>query len=199
MNLALPRYGFAPQRGVYASNRPSYGAENRREGEHREGYRRPYPGHGYGYPYVSANSWELLPWDLGYPDSTGYDDNGTNGTAEPNDAQVPPPVQPPYEEQQPPPQEDEGYRSAYAPRPYPPPTDQVATSTPLQNEPKLTLIFKDGHTQAIRNYVLTSREVIVMDDVASGRAPSIALSDLNLPATEQAARRDGLDFSPPST
>jgi hypothetical protein len=46
--------------------------------------------------------------------------------------------------------------------------------------------------------VLTSAEVIVMDDAASGRIPRISLSDLNLPATEQTARQAGLDFSPPS-
>jgi hypothetical protein len=38
-----------------------------------------------------------------------------------------------------------------------------------------------------------------MDDAASGREPRISLSELDLPATEQAARQNGLDFSPPST
>jgi hypothetical protein len=38
-----------------------------------------------------------------------------------------------------------------------------------------------------------------MDAAASGQVSRIALSELNLPATEQAARKDGLDFSPPAT
>ena len=139
------------------------------------------------------SSWDLLPWDLGYPDFTGYgDDDNTAGS---NQAQT----QPAYEEPHQPPQEDHGYRAEYTPAPYQSPASQPALSIPPHDEPRLTLIFKDGHTQAIRNYVLTSHDVIVMDDAASGRVPRIALSDLNLPATEQTARKDGLDFSPPVT
>jgi hypothetical protein len=193
MNWAAPRYDFAPQQNRYAVYRPSNALGNRRGGDHREHFRRRYPGFGYGgYPYAYVNSGQLLPWDLGYPDFAGYGDD--NGTAEPNNAQV----QPSEEEQQQP-QEDEGYRPDYPRAPYQSPAHQVAASTPPREEPKLTLIFKDGHTEDIRNYILTPRDVIVMDDAASGREPRISLSELNLPATEQAARRDGLDFSPPPT
>jgi hypothetical protein len=90
---------------------------------------------------------------------------------------------------------NEGYRPEYVPAPYQSP---VASASSPHIEPQLTLIFKDNHTQKIRNYVLTSKEVIVMDDADSGRIPRISLSDLNLPVTEQAAQRAGLDFSPPS-
>lgn len=196
INLAAPHSNFVPQRS-YAGYRPRYGAGggsgwDHRGGGHRGRYRRPYPGNGYGgYPYLYANSWELLPWDIGYPDFTGYGDD--NEPAESNNGQA----QPSDEEQEQPP-ETEGYRPEYVPAPYQSPANQSAASAPPRNEPKLTLIFKDGHTQNIRNYVLTPSEVIVMDDASSGRIPRISISELNLPATEKAAKQAGLDFSPPS-
>lgn len=192
MNWTTPRYSFVPRQGAYEGYRPPYGTENR-GWDHRGRYRKSYPGYGYsGYPYAYANSWELLPWDIGYPDFTGYGDD--NDAAEPNNPQV----QPSGEEQNQPQPESEGYRPEYAPTPYEPPANPALASTPPHNEPQLTLIFKDGHTEIIRNYVLTPSEVIVMDDAASGRIPRISLSDLNLPATERAAHQAGLDFSPPS-
>lgn len=185
MNWTGPRYGFAPQRQAFAG----YRAGNRGD-YHRDRYRPPYPGYRYsGYPYLYANSWELLPWDLGYPDFIDYD----NSAAAPNNAQA----EPSAEEQQEPPG-NESYQPAYAPETYQPQANRAAPSSPPREEPELTLIFKDGHTQAIRNYVLTPSKVIVMDDAASGRMPSIPLSDLNLAATEKGAQRAGLEFSPPS-
>jgi hypothetical protein len=193
MNWTAPRYNFNPPRNPNVVYRPSYGGGNHRGGDHRERYRRRYSVYGFGgYPYQYPNSWEPLPWDLGYPEFTGYGDD--NGAAEPNSAQV----QPSDEEQQQRPQEDEGFRPDNERVPYQSPVRQTAASTPPREEPEMTLIFLDGHTQVIRNFVLTPRDVIVMDDAASGRVPRISLSELNLPATEQAARQNGLDFSPPS-
>ena len=198
MNWAAPNYNFVPRRNPYAGYRPRYGAGggsgwDHRGRDHRGRYRRSYPGYGYGgYPYLYANSWELLPWDIGYPDFTGYGDD--NELAESNNGQA----QPAAGEQGQLPPESEGYRPEYVSAPYQSPANQSAASAPLRNEPELTLIFKDGHTQNIRNYVLTPSEVIVMDDANSGRIPRISLSELNLPATEKAARQAGLDFLPPS-
>lgn len=197
INLAVPHSNFVPKRNSYAGYRPRYGAGggsgwDHRGRDHRRRYRRPYPGYGYGgYPYLYANSWELLPWDIGYPNFTGYGDD--NEPAESNNGQA----QPSDEEQEQPP-ESEGYQTKYVPAPYQSPANQSAASAPPRNEPALTLIFKDGHTQNIRNYVLTPSEVIIMDGADSGRIPCISLSELNLPATEKAAKRAGLDFSPPS-
>lgn len=192
MTWTAPRYSFAPRSSAYSAYRPAYGGERGREGDHRGRYRSPYRGYGYGgyggYPYAYANSWELLPWDLGYPDFTGYgDDEDGQVQAQPSDAtqQAPPDYGP---------APDEGYREDYAPAPYRP---QAVAATPLQREPQLTLIFRDGHTEAVRNYALTSTDVIVMDDVSVGREPRIPLSELNLPATEHAAQQAGLDFTPP--
>src|ERR1019366_10742166 len=89
-----------------------------------------------------------------------------------------------------------GYRQDYAPPPYKT-TAAPEPPSPMAPEPQLTLIFRDGHTQTIRNYMLTPITLIVMDQAASGREPRIPLSELNLPATEQAAQQAGLDFSPP--
>jgi hypothetical protein len=157
---------------------------NRSGGDHRGPYRPAYRRYGYvGYPYL--NSWAILPWELGYPDFTGYGDDYSTQ------------AQPIAEEQ--PPQEGEGYGPGYAPAPYAPEIHQQADSTPPAVEPKLTVIFKDGRTLTIRNYMLTRSDLIVLDDAASGREPRIPLSELNLPATEQAAQQDGTDFSPPTT
>ncbi|HTX42392.1 MAG TPA: hypothetical protein VMD25_11225 [Acidobacteriaceae bacterium] len=192
MNWTAPRYSFVPRSGAYSGYRPSYSSV--RGWDHR--YRAPYRGYGYGgygYGYPYANSWGLLPWDLGYPDFTGYgEDEGSQAQAQPSDQvqQAPPPD---YDDAAAP---GEGYREDYAPAPYAP---RAASPAPLQSEPQLTLVFRDGHTQAIRNYMLTPTDVVVMDDAASGREPRIPLSDLNLPATQQAAQQAGLDFTPPAS
>ncbi|MGC2162175.1 MAG: hypothetical protein WA634_09725 [Silvibacterium sp.] len=186
MTWTAPRYNVAPLRGAYSNYRQSFSVADR-----RGRYRRPYLGYGNGdYPYLYANSWGLLPWDLGYPDFTGYGED--SGGAESNNLQVQS-----TDEELPPPDE-QGYLPAYPRGPYEAPAAQTAASMPPRDEPKLTLIFKDGHTLAIRNYVLTPTDVIIMDDAASGREPRIAVADLNLQATEQAAQQDGLEFSPPS-
>ena len=65
-------------------------------------------------------------------------------------------------------------------------------------EPELRLIFRDGHQQSIRNYVLTGKTLIVLDHAASGRQQRISLGDLDILATEHAAEDAGLDFNPPA-
>lgn len=186
-----PKPRLVPRSGAYSAYHHPYGeprqAWDRGDGDH---HRPPYHrGYGYarygGYPYGYVNSWELLPWDLGYPDFTGYDEE-TGIENQPSAEEQPPPSQgyaAPSEE---------GYRPDYAPR-------QASPSpAPVQPEPQLTLIFRDGHTQVIRNYMITPSDVIVMDDARSGREPQIPLSDLNLPATKKAAQQAGLDFTPPT-
>ena len=182
MARTAPRYSAAPR--YHSAFRPTYGADRRgRNHGGRYPYRSPYRGV-YAYPYY--NSWELLPWNLGYPDFTGYgDDPGTYQPSDQAEAQ-PQYVAPP----------DEGYRQDYAP-PYKAAAAPAEPPAPMAPEPQLTLIFRDGHTQTIRNYMLTPITLIVMDQAASGREPRIPLSELNLPATEQAAQQAGLDFSPP--
>ena len=206
---AIPTFSYhAPYFG-----RPAYGSQGR--GDHRgwnhdrDHYRNPYGGYGYGYGYGPwLNSWELLPWDLGYPDFTGYDndygefENGDNDDATQQ-------AQQPYQDQQEPQQDQDnyGYGPAYSAYPYPPQGYSGYPGTAWQPQPvsqpappelKLTLVFKDGQRQQIQNYVLTPSSIIVMDQAASGRQQEIPLAELNLPATELAAQQQGLQFAPPS-
>jgi hypothetical protein len=204
MNFRSPAVRYAPgYRTPYGSVRPGYGAARPGYGAARPGYGAARPGYGnrdryhyrppyrgYGiYPYNAyANSWELLPWDLGYPDFTGYD-NGYNGYEDSAQADQSADYAPPGDpgDQQP----SSGYAGPWI-APHPAVADSVAT------EPELRLVFLDGHQQAIRNYLLTSNTVIVMDQAASGRQQQIPLAQLNLPATQQAAQQAGLQFTPPS-
>ncbi|MGH9607616.1 MAG: hypothetical protein ACRD3N_18145 [Terracidiphilus sp.] len=210
-NFTAPRYShaynFTPRQGAATGYRPFYGSGNRqaydrgdrRGRDHRRPYRSAYNGYAYGgYPYGYVNSWELLPWDLGYPDFTGYgDDYGDDEASSDQNTQPDYAQEQPYGEQQPPP-EYGGYGPEYAPWPSQPPAAPAVAPAPAGNQPELMLIFKDGHTQAVRNYMLTPSDLIVLDEAASGREPRIPLSELNLPATEREARQAGLDFSPPA-
>lgn len=183
----LPVYRPAYRPGYQPAYRS--GAETDRRGGRGRGHdrfrRRGYGG--YAYPYAYATSWEVLPWDLGYSDFSGYDEDA--GASQPaSEAE-----QQPQSEQQPeylPP--DTGYREDYAPAP-------AAAPAPIAPEPQLTLIFKDGHTEQIRNYALTQGALLDLDQADSGRVARIPLASLNLPATEKAAQQAGLDFTPPTT
>jgi hypothetical protein len=186
-------YSYAPRMTWPA--RPGYGiADRSRSGGYgRDRYRPPYRGYVYGNGYYPGNSWGVLPWELGYPDFYGYGDSSWVGQS---DAEAP--------------QQDSGYDQSYGPGPeY---DDRPAygdaggsyagpamASVPIADEPALTLIFNDGHQQAIRNYALTSNYLLVLDDAGSGRQQRIPLADLNLPATEHAAQAAGLDFTPPGS
>ena len=206
MTWRQPARGFVPAnryasrnpylsgyRGNYNAARQGW-ADHRRDGDRGRGrYRAPYRGVGFygGYPYV--NSWELTPWELGYPDFLGY---GNDIGYDQGDGQGSADVQPDGQDAGAGPEDD--YRPAYG-EPAPAfPRTVAAAQPPLNSEPQLTLIFSDGHQQAIRNYALTSDSVIVLDDAASGRQQRIPLSQLNLQATEQAAQQAGLDFTPPA-
>ena len=184
-----PRYSMSP---AYLSAYRSALNADRHGWDHRGRYHPAYNGYGgYAYPYGYVNSWELLPW--GYSDLTGEDDDASTSqtTAQQHEEAEP---QSEYGYAGPP---DEGYPEDYAP---PPPYQAIATpAAPIAAEPSLTLIFKDGHTQQIRNYVLTQNALLDMDQAASGRMTRIPLSSLNLPATEQAAQQAGLDFAPPAS
>lgn len=174
--------------GSLSVYRPAYRPDYRISGR-RGHYRVRNNGHyGYGaYPgYV--NSWEVLPWDLGYPDFTGEDD-GTSAAQPAAEAEP----EPEYASNTVVP-EDDSYREDYAPAPY-----AAAPQAPIVPEPQLTLIFKDGHTEQVRNYVLTQDALLDMDQADSGRMARIPLASLNLPATEKAAQQAGLDFTPPAS
>lgn len=211
-----PHSVVVPGRGVLPTGAPDYASSwgiahqtgRERDREHRRSGR-----HGYaGVPIY--DSWALMPWDYGYLDSNGYpgDESGAAAAEPAAQAGEYPPAQP--EEHRP--ASHEEHRPAYpaverevAPPPPPPPAEPAPlpaaaappttapSTTALVGEPTLTLVFKDGHRQSVRNYALTGSSVIVLDNAASGRQQRIPLADLNVPATEQAAEAAGLDFSPP--
>ncbi|HTV81452.1 MAG TPA: hypothetical protein VME18_02285 [Acidobacteriaceae bacterium] len=189
-----PQYRMSPgamsvYRPAYGAGRATYGGRRRIWG-HRGDYYTSGSGYGYGgYPYGFVNSWELLPWDLNDSDFSGDDTDASPSQTAPEAPQE-------AEEPEYVPAPDNGYREDYSPAGYegaPPP------SAPIAPEPQLTLIFKDGHTQQIRNYVLTQDALLDMDQAASGRMLRIPLSSLNLPATEKAAQQAGLEFAPPAS
>ncbi len=126
MMSAAPRYGAAPR--YNSAYRPAYGADSRgRNHGGRYPFRPRYRGNSgygaFGYPYT-VNSWELLPWDLGYPDF--MDDGDDSGTHQQPDQSEP---QPPYAA---PP--DESYRQDYAPPPY-----EVAAAPATPRTPAILL------------------------------------------------------------
>jgi hypothetical protein len=174
----------APSRAFVPGYRVPYtGPTTERRPQPRNGdhYRSPYRG---AYPH--GNSWEILPWDLGYSDFTGY--NGYGSGYDSSDASEAAATVAPS---------DDGYRQDYQEPGYQdgPPPD----ATSVAAEPELTLIFNDGHREAIHNYVLTAKAVIVLDQAASGRQQRIPLASLDLPSTQQAAQQAGLDFTPPAS
>lgn len=166
-----------------------------RDGDRHRDHDRGRRGGGYGYvgAYpIYASSWDLLPYDLS---SSDFSSDETDEAAAQQDSGQPAVTVPPPES---------GYRPEYPGvegEPYPNQLEYAAPSAPaapIAPEPELTLIFKDGHTQAIHNYVLTSSDLVVLDEAATGRQQRIPLSKLNLRATENAAQQAGLDFSPPA-
>lgn len=137
-------------------------------------------------PYIYANSTYLVPgllnsyWD--YPDNFFSDDQSTSeanqAQPEPNNEYQPAPNEP-YEPQQ--------AQDIPPPPGYSEPTPQAA----------VTLVFKDGHSQQIRNYAMTKTTLYVLDEVASGRRPEISLDQIDVSATQQANRAAGVDFAVP--
>lgn len=198
--------GYSGYRPEYRGRGDDHGGRNGDHDHYRHGG---YYGYGYGYPYAPlVNSWELLPWDIGYPDFTGWD-NGYDDSGEYDSANIPSDIAAPTEpyasseaypdsESYGDPSSEPGYRPDYAPYQANPWAARQPAGEPTTPEPELTLIFKDGHQQAIHNYALTPDTLIVMDHAASGRQQQIPLALLDLPATEQAAQQAGLQFHPPA-
>jgi hypothetical protein len=173
----VPGYRI-PYRGPTPARRP----EQRNDGHHRPPYRG-----GIAYPY--ANSWEVLPWDLGDPEFTGYNGYGSGSDSASDAAQQP---AAPSDDAYGPGNQEPAYQN------YQPAYNQPTGANSIAGEPELTLIFNDGHREAIHNYVLTAQAVIVLDQAASGHQQRIPLASLDLTATQQAAQQAGLDFTPPA-
>jgi hypothetical protein len=183
-----PRYYYPSATGrvssLGAGSRPGYYRGSR--------YRRPY---GVGVPYSAG-------WvGLGYPgyldDSGFYQDPGFYDDS--TYAEPPAPAPGVYSDQgYPPPPVDQGdpgpppgFRPAYqgAPAPAPDPGTEAA----------VTLIFKNGSTEQIHNYMLTRSTLFVQSDTTHRRLREIPVDDLDLAATQKINKQDGIDFQLPAS
>jgi hypothetical protein len=169
---STPRFlGNAPRNFV---SRPNYyhGADRDRR-PYRSRYR-------YGVPYLGA------PWlapgyldlgDLGYPDTTTYDDS------------QPAPDYPVGYDNPPP-----GPEQAAPAPPYRAYTQPPSASPVLPDEDAVTLIFKDGRPpEQIHNYAMTRTMLYVRDQ----HHRDIPLDQLDLEATQKVNRDTGVDFQLP--
>ena len=129
------------------------------------------------------------PWELGYVGLRTYSAENAVSPAAPR---YPEPAQPKEDERRP------AYSAPAADDAAASPAEPAASPTAMAAEPELRLIFRDGHQQSIRNYVLTGKTLIVLDHAAAGRQQRISLGDLDILATEHAAEDAGLDFNPPA-
>lgn len=68
-----------------------------------------------------------------------------------------------------------------------------------RQEPVLTVVMKNGERRKVRNYALTPKTLLDLDEAASGREVAIPLNKVNLAATEKAAAQAGLNFAVPTS
>jgi hypothetical protein len=88
------------------------------------------------------------------------------------------------------------YRPDLAARPAAPPQSAVEVSDGLDH-PEITLIFHDGRPPLkIHSYALTGTSLLAIEN---GHQTRIPLADLDLSATEERNRANGVDFSVPAS
>lgn len=191
---SVPSRSIGSQRAAYGNWRhwPIYnGPRGYRPGYRSSRYRQPY------LPYFYANSTYLVPGLLNsyWGDEDGfYGDDESAATAQPNGQDngaygqetapdYPQPEQP-YPEQAP-----------YQAQDVPPPPPGPVEPTPLA---ATTLVFKDGHSQQVRNYAMTRTTLYVLDDASTGRRLEIPLSNIDLPATQKTNQNAGIEFNIPA-
>ncbi len=174
-----PGSNYRAAGGAYAGRRPD---RNRRVGY---GYARGY-GYPYGYPgfdnYWYLNSFLNSPLDLGSNDpndpnlQSNYAANDSGAYAGPYEDSYP---DPPMDSARPPYDGGSGYG---------------AEPQAVRQQPKVQLIFKDGHKLEIQDYVATRTRILVTE---GGRNREILVASLDVPATLAANQAAGVDFSIP--
>jgi hypothetical protein len=180
-----PNFATHQQGSQYSSpiGPPPFGGTQRNPGR-----RNPYPGNGYRPNYYSRGVYAVPGWLGG-----GFYDNGYSTDS--SDQQTAPAEG--YAEQAPP---DTGGDQAYGPIPPRPEyrsdyQPSAASSPDLQEQPQVTLVFKDGRPQqVVQNYAVTRTTLYVLD---GGRRREIPLEQLDLPSTEKTNRAAGVDFEVP--
>ena len=156
---------------------------------------------GYGY---GAVGYSFFPYSGGYWDGSGtdinYDPNDPNqqpaanqpdNYADNNPPQVP--YAGPEQGDYPPPYAVDTARAPYNPQG--PTSNSAGPASDGLKHPEVTLIFKDGRaTMHIQNYALSQTKIFVRDN---GDERDIAISELDIQATQAANDRAGVDFALP--
>jgi hypothetical protein len=98
----------------------------------------------------------------------------------------------------------ERYRTdARSPAPAPAESSSVAEGSvadrpaapPEPAQPHTVLVFKDGHKQQVSNYAIVGASLF---DLSSGHRQKIAISDLDVAATQKANEDQGIEFKLPT-
>jgi hypothetical protein len=71
----------------------------------------------------------------------------------------------------------------------------AAAPLPVADEPGTMLVFKDGRQLEVKNYAIQGD---LLYDLTGGRPRKIALTDLDLPATQKQNDDRGIDFQLPA-
>jgi hypothetical protein len=138
-------------------------------------------------PYYYSRGVYLVPGWLG----SGFYDSGYGADyTDQQQAAVPAPDD--YA-QQPGPSDEQAYAQIPARPSY---QGDSAGSADLQEQPQVTLVFKDGRPeQVVQNYAVTRTTLYVLD---GARRREIPLDQLDLPQTEKTNRDAGVDFEIPA-
>jgi hypothetical protein len=140
----------------------------------------------YSSSFYAGPGW-FGPWPyFGNWGDFGFDDSYSQASAAPDQYYAPDQGYAP----------EQNYAPSYEQAAPPPYQTGVASAAPVQ-EPVLTIIYRDGHSQQVRNYALTSTSLLVLDNAASGRTEQVSLDEINLTATQDFNRLTGLNFTPP--
>jgi hypothetical protein len=73
-------------------------------------------------------------------------------------------------------------------------TRGFASITPPSNEPQTALVFRDGHTENVRNYAIAGNTLWVLDQSHARKVP---LGSIDVPATRQQNEDRGVKFETP--
>ncbi len=168
---------------------------------------------GYAYPYY-------VPYYIPYSplmdpnDAAAADESAADASEDPNQYQGGPTI---FDRRGPGMQAPNDYRAENPRTPVPKPPSSVATPAVATNsvpsaparapeprapdpivvaQPSTILIFKDSHRQEVSNYAIVGSYLF---DLTPGHRLKIALSDLDLPATQKANDDQGIDFKLPES
>jgi hypothetical protein len=185
---------------------------------HQPGFRPQLPGdhhhhnqnQGFTYPYYAPY---YFPYDPGmdYNDAQGADESAADAPEDPSQYQGGPTI---FDRRGPGDPTPNDYRAEKPQAAVPKPPSSAATPTVATNsvattpeparapesiviaQPTTILIFKDGHKQEVSNYAIVGSNLF---DLTPGHRLKIALSDLDLPATQKANDDLGVDFKLPES